>query len=135
MKKNTVFNIYKPIVGSDNKVRQVVVVGLLKREVDNEVIGWETTLVPESEIIVQNQYSINLIKKTLYIGYAITHPEDEFDLATGIKLARRMAESRPLTYAVTKSSNFFTKDIVLSILGNKIPEITKKLNETLSKQL
>lgn len=135
MKKKSIFHIERPVLGSDFKMRQVVIVGCITREIEKQVIGLQSGYVQDSEIIMESEFSVNLVNKTLYIGYAVTHPDDVFDLKTGIEIATKMATEKPITYTSSKAQNFFTKSMVLAILENKIPEIEKLVNKAIEKNI
>ena len=67
--------------------------------------------------------------KSLSVGYAICHPEDEFDPKVGNGLASMRAEKNPLAVLISPFGGEFGEDFVLDILLSKAQFIEKNLEK------
>lgn len=62
------------------------------------------------------------LRKELYMGWSICHPNDEYDLNTGIRYAKKHF-SRPI---VTYNFTYLNKDQIDCLMRNEIDYIVKK---------
>lgn len=67
--------------------------------------------------------------KCLTIGYAILHPEDDFDVLVGEKIALKRAAEHPLSRLFSSFNGEFNADMVEEILHNKSEFIFNNLDK------
>ena len=67
--------------------------------------------------------------KKLSIGWAILHPEDEYDVLVGESIALRRAKKCPISKLYSESNGEFNKEMVEIILDNKSQYIIRNINK------
>ena len=101
--------------------------------------GQKHTVLVYGEIKSQKISSLSPYKflkkrtlKSLNIGWAICSEEDEFDLDTGIKLAKKRLYKN-LGDLFSFNRNFLTDDMVNAILKNEVNYIKSHIEKYISK--
>lgn len=84
---------------------------------------------PETEIFVKKPFK----GKSLSIGWAILHPEDNFDVLIGEKIALRRAKEHPITKLYSSFNGEFNTDMVEEILRNKSEFIFENIEKFIEK--
>lgn len=114
--------------------RTLVMVGLVEKvKFDTYVksnVMWEdeeggSSSYPKTEMFVHQPFK----GKCLSIGWAILHPDDEFDVFVGEKLALRRAKEHPISRLYSSFNGEFNTDMVEEILQNKSEFIFENIDK------
>ena len=73
-------------------------------------------------------------KKRLRIAWAISHPEDEFNLDTGIDIARKRCRRRPMSVLESEFVGEFREDLVTAVLDVKANFIANNIEKFTDKK-
>lgn len=109
-----------------NNKRTIVMVGVVdkvKFDIYNKVEG------ENIEVFVKEPFK----GKCLTIGYAILHPEDEFDVLVGEQIALKRAAEHPISRLFSSFNGEFNADMVEDILRNKSEFIFDNINKFIDK--
>lgn len=77
--------------------------------------------------------SQNKKTKRLKIGWAIQHPEDNFDVNVGTKLAIKRAKECPISRITSEFNGEFNEDMVVNTLRNKAEFIFNNIEKFINK--
>lgn len=134
--KTKFFHFVAAVKGDDELVRKVTVVGKFDQKYIQKEMKEEVPIEVKPNSIVQGKltYPKRTLKRTLTIGYSICNPEDEFDMETGINIAkRRIREKDDLGTLETSNPTMLTKDMIESIILCKWAYIAENLEKFINR--
>ena len=123
MTKYTHYSVTKDVKDKNGKIYTVFVYGEVteKKELDGIEIrrvryqrGSKAVVSVSPETVLYPLGDNRSPSKSLNFGWAVCAPEDTFDLAKGILLAKKRFSKAPIT---TQDCRFLKKDMVLAILN------------------
>ena len=71
--------------------------------------------------------------KSLSIGWAISHPDDKFDVFVGEKIALRRAKEHPISVLYSEYNGEFNSDMVAEVLKNKSEYFIENIEKFINK--
>lgn len=109
--------VYPQIITSQHTYnkRTIVMVGVVDKVKIDTYEKHQYTINTDTEIFVKKPFK----GKCLSIGWAILHPDDDFDVLVGEKIALRRAKEHPISRLYSSFNGEFNTDMVEEILRNK----------------
>ena len=123
MAKYTHYSVTKEVKDKNGKIYTVFVYGELKEQKELDGIevrrvrykrGSKKVISAIKETVLYPLGDNRSPSKTLNFGWAVCAPEDTFDIAKGILIAKKRFSKAPIT---TQDCRFLKKDMVLAILN------------------
>ena len=122
----------KVAVDKNGKEHKVIVYGMVEQTNGPKLHVDDVKLsngIPGAFIEGNLVYKRKTFKRRLAIGYAICHPEDEFNVFVGEKIAKRRCMKDPYAEAETNSVTMFHREDLAAIVSSKLDHICKNIDK------
>lgn len=126
------FSDMKVAVDKYGNEHKVIVYGMVEQTSEKKLHIDDVKLsngIPGAFIEGNLVYRRRAFKRRLAIGYAICHPEDEFNALVGEKIAKRRCKKNPYAEAETNSVTMFHVEDLEAIVTSKLSHICKNIDK------
>lgn len=133
--KNKFYDVHFECTDENGEKHTVTVVGKVSQFYERKHVEKDVTVPVNEKSVVNGKltYKQKIMTRCLTIGASICHPEDEYDNAIGVDIAkRRIKEGYILGSISTHDPSMLTSDQVNALLLVKLAYICEHIDEFIS---
>lgn len=132
--KNKIYSLYGKAVDVNGQEHMVTVVGVYNQQKQRFMVTEPTMVeVGFKEVNGSVSYEASTKVRTLSLGYSICHPNDEFNEAVGISVAKSRAKKEPIGEVSSTDVTMLNEDHATALVFAELRHIIKNIDKYIEK--